>query len=315
MQTLIGHTDVTNFFDAVVAHDRLSHAYGFVGPEHVGKETYVKQLAAKLLLTTPETLLVHPDFFLVDRLRDEKTNKRSQHIDVDQIRDLTSVLRRSAVRGGYTIAVVTDAGHMNSYAANALLKTLEEPKSRAILFLLTEDKDQVPATIQSRCQWVYFSPVKETALAQALQNRGVEAGVANTLAHVSRGLPGQALGWVTDTESYSEYEREIEQFWTMLGKPLYEKMAITEHISSNKDEHRETKDELWKTFSLWELLIRDILCTTVAPLAGKSLSSRVPHWSRRQWLGATQAIRDARAQIGSNVQPRLLVEHILLALP
>src|SRR3989344_4245673 len=101
-------------------------------------------------------LSTHPDFFLIEKRVDEKSGKTKRNIDIDQLRTLRSQLRQSPLLGSYRIAVIDGAELMSTAAANAVLKTLEEPRPRTVLFLLTTNGQQLPQTIHSRCQSVYF---------------------------------------------------------------------------------------------------------------------------------------------------------------
>lgn len=91
----------------------------------------------------------HPDLVVLERPED------SQQIKVDQVRELIHSLHLSAGMSGYRVALIKEAERMNTNAANALLKTLEEPGDKTILILCTAHSGRLPATIRSRCQQVH----------------------------------------------------------------------------------------------------------------------------------------------------------------
>ena len=92
MSDIIGHKRILQFFDSVIEHDNLSHAYCFTGPGSVGKRTVAKTLAAKILNVDLEKLNTSLDFSLVERAINEKTGKMRKDISIEQIRNLISVL-------------------------------------------------------------------------------------------------------------------------------------------------------------------------------------------------------------------------------
>jgi DNA polymerase-3 subunit delta' len=144
------------------AADRLPHALLIAGPRGVGKRLLVERLVRALLCPTPlpdgvacghcaDCRLVqagsHPD---LARVAPDPESK-SGEITIDSIRDLRDRATLTAGRGGRILFVVDPADRMNTAAANALLKTLEEPPGPVLLCLIAEDPGRLPATVRSRC--------------------------------------------------------------------------------------------------------------------------------------------------------------------
>lgn len=144
------------------AADRLPHALLIAGPRGVGKRLLVERLVRALLCPTPlpdgaacghcvDCRLVragsHPD---LARVAPDPESK-SGEIPIDSIRDLRDRANLTAGRGGRVLFVVDPADRMNTAAANALLKTLEEPPGPVLLCLIAEDPGRLPATVRSRC--------------------------------------------------------------------------------------------------------------------------------------------------------------------
>jgi DNA polymerase-3 subunit delta' len=123
----------------------------------------------------------HPNFMLVE------PEKAGQAIKVDQIREVTDFIQQSALNGDFRIVLITPANNMNDHAANALLKTLEEPTPGALILLLSEQHLQLPATIVSRCQLIKFNyPARDIALLwlrEQLSDRNIDADLLLTIAH------------------------------------------------------------------------------------------------------------------------------------
>lgn len=306
---IIGHQPTLNFFDKVIANGRLSHAYCFVGPEQVGKCTVAKQLAAKLLKVAPEKLSTQPDFILVQQELNEKTGKTKQNIDIDQIRDLCTAFAQRAWLGGYKVAIIDEAEKMNANSANALLKTLEEPKGKAVLFLITTDESFLPETISSRCQMIYFSPVDREEIEKAL-------GEASELSRQAAGLPGRALTWQKDEEAYEQYKKETARFLSLPNKPLYEKIKAVEDLFGDKGDRSDSiaaRARLQSVLNLWLLLLRDEICGNSG--LDQYRIHRVPEGrglKEVNILSVSQLIQQAKDLLDQNVHPRLAVESVLL---
>lgn len=122
---------------------RLAHAYLLTGPVGSGKEWLAMQMAAEVLEIPAAT--AHPDFHSV------APESKSRRIVIDQMRALEQTLQMKPMRGRTKVAVIHDADRLQPQAANAFLKTLEEPPPGCHIFLLTTLPDAVLETIVSRC--------------------------------------------------------------------------------------------------------------------------------------------------------------------
>src|SRR6267378_8368147 len=127
--------------------NRLAHAYLISGPAGSGKSDVAARLAAALNKTTPEKVLraQAPDVFVTEPA------SRSRKIVVDQIRGLERALQLRTAENRKKIGIIRDADRMQTQAANAFLKTLEEPPQNSLLLLLTALPEALPETIVSRC--------------------------------------------------------------------------------------------------------------------------------------------------------------------
>jgi DNA polymerase-3 subunit delta' len=186
----------------------LPHALLLCGPAGLGKRAFAQRFVHSLLCERPggqagdacghcrACLLLAagspPDLVgLTYGLR--KDGVQRSEIVVEQIRDLSARLAMSSQFGGWQIAVIDPADAMNPAAANALLKTLEEPAAQTMLVLLADAPWQLPQTIRSRCQRIEFHlPAPDQALAW-LQNEGVADAAAALEA--AGGNPGLARDW------------------------------------------------------------------------------------------------------------------------
>ena len=150
---------------------RMPHALLFTGPEGVGKKAFARAFAQAALCERAEGTQAacgqcnpcrqalagsHPDLYAVEPGEDSKT----QTLKVDQIRELVEAMTKTSQFGGHRFALITPAERMNEHAANALLKTLEEPGPNSVLILISALPGKLLPTIRSRCQVQAF-PIPE----------------------------------------------------------------------------------------------------------------------------------------------------------
>jgi DNA polymerase-3 subunit delta' len=203
------HADLWSRLQARRERGALPHALLLCGPRGLGKRDFLRRFVRGLLCQQPaggdacgtcrSCLLLdagtHPDYVSLSYGLRKDGVQRSE-IVVDQIRELSSRLATSSQFGGWQIASIDPADAMNAAAANALLKTLEEPASQTMLVLLADEPWRMPATIRSRCQRIDFQlPAQADSLAW-LQSVGVKDAAAALAA--AGGNPGLARIWAEE---------------------------------------------------------------------------------------------------------------------
>ena len=191
---------------AASARGRLHHAWLLTGPEGVGKASFAYRAARWLLGAgldpafgplgsspdAPVARLIsaesHPDLLVLERSADKKA------IPVEEARRLPEFFAKAPAMAPYRVAIIDSADDLNVNSANAVLKTLEEPPPRGVLFLVSHAPGGLIATIRSRCRRLAFAPWPEGKVAAfAAERLGVPADEARRLAHMAGGAPGRAL--------------------------------------------------------------------------------------------------------------------------
>jgi DNA polymerase-3 subunit delta' len=220
MSTMPWHAEAWQRLQSRRERGALPHALLICGPEGLGKRVFAERLILSLLCQQPVdgeacghcrgcALLAagtHPDRVSVGYGLRKDGVQRSE-IVIDQIRDLSARLAMASQFGGWQIATIDPADALNAPAANALLKTLEEPAAQTMLVLIADAPWRLPQTIRSRCQRIEFHlPEPAQALAW-LQAQGV-ADPASAL-QAAGGNPGLAQRWAE--EGALERRREVRR--------------------------------------------------------------------------------------------------------
>jgi DNA polymerase-3 subunit delta' len=194
--------------------NNLPHALLLAGIPGLGKQHFALRLV-KLLLCQQEKIAsaacgvchacqlfaadTHPDFY---RLQPEAAGKA---IRIDQVRALTAQLQQTVQQGRYKIAVIAPAEALHIAAANALLKTLEEPTPQTLILLLSNQAGLLPATIRSRCQAIYFSPPSSADAKVWLSPHLPANANSNLLLALAEGAPLRALDYASGAQ-LTQYE-------------------------------------------------------------------------------------------------------------
>ncbi len=274
-QKLIGHDAVEIAFLDAFNTGRLHHGWLVTGPRGVGKATLAWRIARFLLAAPPakggglfgealpklETLDVSPDHpvskrFLAgseprlhllrrggagtteaDRQKNAQEGKFSQFIRVDEVRELARFIHMSAVDGGRRAVIIDAADDMNTAAANALLKMLEEPPDQTTFLLVAHQPARLLPTIRSRCRELRMAPLGPEDMSTALAEVGIDVGdQANALAELSAGSVGEAVRLV-QLEGLSLYAEILSIFGSFprLDRPRALKLAESVSMRGAQD--------------------------------------------------------------------------------
>lgn len=206
----MGHESAVNALFHAAQSGRLHHGWLLTGPAGIGKATLAYRFGRWLLaggqgedLFVPENSGVfrrvaagtHPDFFTVERRINAKTEKLQGEIVISTIQEASAFMRLTPAEGGWRIVVVDGAEDMNTNAANAVLKLLEEPPPRAILLLVSAAPGRLLPTIRSRCRVLPMSPLPDKTMHDLLEIYTPELDRAATtrLLELAEGSIGNAL--------------------------------------------------------------------------------------------------------------------------
>ena len=322
---LLGHEWAVGQLKEQIVRDRLRHAYLFTGPQGIGRRTLALRLAQALNCPQPThpgepcrtcstcqqiERMQHPDLAIV------QAETRGGALKVDQIRQLQRSLSLSPYAARYRVAVLLHFEEANLSAANALLKTLEEPPAQVILVVTAETAESLLPTIVSRCEVLRLRPLALDQVIQWLQKRwGLPPEQAQLLAQLSGGRPGYALRLHQDPDLLHRRQAWLDEFSHLLSASRVERFSYAETLAKDKDSLRQA---LFDWLSLW----RDVLLRSAgsaAPVANLDRIEEIEGLAARVSLetahGFVAALENTLNMLEGNVNPRLATEVLLLDLP
>jgi DNA polymerase-3 subunit delta' len=322
---MLGHSWAVELLKNHLANNRTRHAYLFTGPSGIGRRTLALRLAQALNCIQPVNpgvpcgtcrncrlipVMQHPDVSI------SQADQVGGTLKVDQIRELQHTLSLTPYEAQYRVALLLRFEEANPSAANALLKTLEEPPPCVVLMLTAQDSQSLLPTIVSRCELVRLRPLSLGLVSEGLQAHfGVEAESARLLAHISGGRPGYAIRLHQDPEFMKKRQSWLEEHQRLLSANRLMRFAFAETLASDKD-------DLESVLRVWSSFWRDIFLTT----SGSSSPLTNIDWKKEiQMLASTVTLSKAVEMVKSventsdlltrNINARLAIEVLTLDLP
>jgi DNA polymerase-3 subunit delta' len=318
---VIGHDWAVDLLRRVVAIGRPPHALLVTGPPNVGKGALARSLAQALLCTDVQrpcgkcrachlvTTGNHPDLRWVE--------PEDGSLKIAQVRELTRQLTLSPLEGPWQIAVLDRFELATAGAANALLKTLEEPPPSVILMLLAQQAEALLPTIVSRCQVIPLRPIPRATIERALIKRwDVPAEKANFLSHTCGGRLGWAISAASSPELLEHRGQRLDDMAKLLHSRRVDRFAYAGNLA------RESPESVLETLELWMGWWRDVLLlvsSSPVPLANIDRRTELAQTAELCDVtiahSALAALQTAVDQLAHNANTRLVLEILLLDLP
>lgn len=324
---------VAELLQRSIKRERLAHAYLFVGDRGSGKEGVARELAKAVNCTAGQGDACdvclscrkieagnHPD---VQWIRPESKSRR---ITIDQIRELMRSIYLKPSEGKMKVAVLVDAECLQQEAANAFLKTLEEPAANSTLLLLASSPEQLIETILSRCLRIQFASTGVETL-NVEQEKVVEL-LAGVMVQRSEGTVGRTyrlLGQLMEMLKSIREAKETEVAERMQlekyadADPEYREKAEKEMDAAIEAEYRQARADLMRAFSVF---FRDL--SVLATGADKTLLLLPSHEAAlrkiasdfsSEWLAdRIEIVEDIQANLRQNINEALALEVGLLRL-
>ncbi len=331
---VIGHQTAVAALERAVRRGQVSHAYLISGPAGVGRRRLALAFAQALLCQAAPAerpcghcrgcvrveRTVHPDLTLLSlEAAGGERETRLTRISIDAVRELRATIALRPLESDWRVIVIDDADRLSRDAADALLKTLEEPPPFAVLILIVEDVSSLAETIRSRCQQIQLGPVPSATVRAALEARGVEAAQAALIASLTRGRIGEALRLAADPVALARHQELAEAGVQMLSDPLValgRVRQLAEHYRRGR--RAQVEAQLAVLAMLWRdlLLLRYGLDDLVVHAGLRARLERLAcRWSFTEILRGLRATCQAMVDLETNVQVRLALVALVTQWP
>ncbi|MEK7863828.1 MAG: DNA polymerase III subunit, partial [Chloroflexota bacterium] len=276
---MIGQRRLLERLGAQAVRDDVAQGYELSGPRSIGKGTVALRLAQTLNCAAEHRVAggcgecvscrkiergIHPDVLIVTRLVDQieaRGEKKGQvkqdkkYITIEQVREMQQDLALRPLEGRRRVVIIDDAADLSEHAEVALLKTLEEPPSHAVLLLVTPTPSRLMDTIRSRIQPLPFRLVPRAEIEEGLRERfGPDAA---RFGAVAAGKPGIAIALASDEAARTARSALEREFYTLVGSRLTERFAWAADLAESERDTQKRNELIEGRLVQWGELVRD----------------------------------------------------------
>ena len=307
MEKIIGHQKQKDFFARVVESGHLGHAYIFSGESGLGKKYFAKELAKTIhcqespvgqycgvcrsCLKMIDNFSNYPDICLV---------QSSGSLGIDSVKRVQKFFSLTPSISRYKIAILDSLDNITREAANALLKTLEEPSGLSVLFLISSFGSRIPATIVSRCQIIKFGTVKDVDLKSMIDRDNINN--SDQLISLANGKPGLLRRMLSDKRIMKDVEMDRNILMQLPKTPLQKRLVIAKDLGNDKNHTLSSLDS-------WIEVMRSIIYNRVRKSSDSGEYNEYPLKSLSDFL---RSLIMAREDVHNNISPVLTLENLFL---
>ncbi|MCA9952664.1 MAG: DNA polymerase III subunit delta' [Anaerolineales bacterium] len=328
-QHIIGHEWAVQLLAGSIQHDRVGHAYLITGPPQVGKTTLARTFAQALnceaaaqqrpcgACRTCQLIANdrHPD---VRFLQPEISGRGKAIIKIDAIRQLQQALNLAAYEARVKVTIIKEFDAANLNAANAFLKTLEEPPANVVLILTANDADTLLETITSRCRTLALRPLPTAIIEQSLMTRWqVQVDDAMLLAHLADGRLGWAVAASRDKSLLNIRDTQLETLHTALNGRRVARFMLVDKLYRKP----ETLPDMLKTWLSWwrDLALLANGSSNQTQISNiderKNFEKFARDWETEAIVNSLRQTDNALWQLARNANTRLVLENLFLTYP
>jgi DNA polymerase III subunit delta' len=322
---ILGHKWAVDLLRGQLNNNRIRHAYLITGPQGVGRRTLALRLAQAINCPEPPEAGVpcgicracrllekmqHPDLAVI------QAEKVGGNLKVDQIRELHRTLSLTPYETRYRIALLLRFEEANPSAANALLKTLEEPPPQVVIILTAQDSESLLPTIVSRCETLRLRPLSIPKVTAGLENQyKIPSEEAQLLAHISGGRPGYALHRHQNPQVMAGRKNSLTDLLKLLSASRVERFSYAETLAKDKS-------LLENILQVWASFWRDVMLISAGaspPITHLDLKAEIEILAGKLDLTKTSEmvnlLENSQRQLKRYVNTRLILEVLMLKLP
>lgn len=322
-QDIIGHEMIKDHFKKAIEYHKVSHAYILNGEEGMGRKTLANAFAMTLLCEKGKSEPCmechsckqalsnnHPDIIYV-------THEKRNSIGVDDIREqINDTIMIKPYSSYHKVYIVDEAEKMTVQAQNALLKTIEEPPSYAVIILLTTNQELFLPTILSRCIQLKLKPLRDSVIKEYLvHTMEVKESKADVYAAFARGNLGKAIHLASSEEFQLLYQRVLQ---ILKGIKNMDIPILLDCIKKLQEENL----DIYECLDFMQLWYRDILMFKVTKdinllIFTEEYSTISEQCRSSAYEGLEKilnAIDKAKARLDANVNMELTMELMLLVM-
>jgi len=329
---IVGHDWAIQLLASEILNAHVGHAYLITGSEQIGKTTLARTFAQALncdasgeerpcgQCRTCKLIAAdhHPDIRFIEP---QVSGRGKLSIKINQIRDLQKELNLSPYEARHRVAILKRFDTANINAANAFLKTLEEPPEKVILLLTANDADSLLPTITSRCRKIGLRPLNTVLIEEILMTRWCsDADRAQLLSHLADGRIGWAIQASQDNTILDERQFQLSYLRETLDNGRVYRFALAGALSRKP----ESLPDLLKTWLSWW---RDLVLLAVhgdsiglaVPISNidqkQQLTNFANIWKRERIFTSFKQTNLALWQLERNGNTRLVLENLILNYP
>ncbi len=322
---IYGHDWAVQHLRRGLANHRIRHAYLIAGTQSIGKNTLAHVFAMALNCLSEDVNLRpcgvcrsckliqsgnHPDMLY------SELDPTTGALKIDSVRAVMSRIAMKPYEGRYRIAIFDDFDHARPQAQDALLKTLEEPPSNAVLILLASSLDSILPTITSRSQVIPLRPVAVNDCRDVLITRyGADESKATLLARLSSGRMGWAIEAAQQPEILNQRDQALDLLENCIKTNRAARFKLAEDLAKDK-RSLGTLLELWLTY--WRDVLLMVEDTPIKPCNSDrevAMQQMVYGLTVEDTLKAVRATQTMLGYLSLNVNTRLALEVMFLDYP
>lgn len=328
---LVGNDHIIEFLTKSIVKKSISGSYIFYGPDNLGKTTVANYFARSLICTGSSGVLpcgqcpaclqsakgIYGDIFLIKQAKDKK------NISIDQVREFIHNLNLTSFLNSYKIGIIKHAENLSEEAYHALLKTLEEPKLKVVIILITSHLEVMPLTIISRSQLLKFKLVKADIIYDYLiKQYKASRSAAKNFSRLALGRPALAVKFFANKEFLENYSTRIETLLKILSTDDYiKRFNLIKDLTGEPAAGQEAVRLSWRLIEIWLGLIRDLILIKSDQtdliqhhLFQKEIEKIKGNFNIKNLIEQTATLKQAQEYIKANVNPRLVLEDVAISI-